>query len=841
MSLYDPVFSDVVKDVIGNDPVLDQFDISYAASFYGTMMDDYITGTILTEVGRDRTTKAIIFATGSRGRAFSKYYASVEPPLDSTFGSSAVAENPSLGFRLTPWTSRVSRTAYRIQQLFDSQERYYDSCLPDLKKCFSVNSVELWTSNPIAKTNFSPVGNVVSASTGFMFFNSYKVDRGIPGYSYDPIVNNEWTWSYPYEGKYDPNTRILKTTNALGLSDVDLVGNYGILISDIEDFIDVFGVSKTRRPVTLKGFFPVLPGYLDKNSRPTDARNSLRSKYVPPAEQFDLLFQTGRIPASYAASSLDDVYGVSLLVPADVNLSKKESHDWFSIFPNITIPGAEYVTGTMTLDDTVRFMFGFGDLNNMTYGFRTFNSGAASTSYSQDFERSNPADSRLYFADDVPTDTSTYLTVNWSNSPSTNPWQYVIRDGTTGAPPLLFNHISGTSPFTGVGINWLDNAGTQEWVLLSDTTVMSGGNLPATGYSLACVDITSSVPWSLKYDRGIAADTSAYFTSYFSGIPGYPSHELPLGPLQVVLPLEVITGSGPNIKYDILTQYNSETDGVLDSNSGKTVAGTGLFPFPPGAWRLNFSFVHTGGPVGLLGCPDLAAIKNLQIKTFATGCFPPDTTGQKLGGNNYPQFRSSRCDTRYNSLLGFIGATNFQVTASAEIYKSFVFGVSPVIRGWKYGLFSGFPTHSKVVFRRDRYGQFRDMLEQRQYTKFIKYRSENESPTDNDATSDGVTSDDPSSRLRSSGQSGDVLDAAVTVNFVRRSFRRDARGIGTIYSEGVSPELTTSQNLSVEVTSSLPYFDGVAKHRQDSDIERLITGTTLVSLQTDSNGFTQVT
>ena len=39
------------------------------------------------------------------------------------------------------------------------------------------------------------------------------------------------------------------------------------------------------------------------------------------------------------------------------------------------------------------------------------------------------------------------------------------------------------------------------------------------------------------------------------------------------------------------------------------------------------------------------------------------------------------------------------------------------IRGWKYGLYNGVPTKFSAVYRRGRYGQCRDMLEQRIYTK----------------------------------------------------------------------------------------------------------------------------
>ena len=46
-----------------------------------------------------------------------------------------------------------------------------------------------------------------------------------------------------------------------------------------------------------------------------------------------------------------------------------------------------------------------------------------------------------------------------------------------------------------------------------------------------------------------------------------------------------------------------------------------------------------------------------------------------------------------------------------------VYCTGSIIEGWKYGLYSGVPTKFSSVFRQNHYGQFRDMLEQRIYTK----------------------------------------------------------------------------------------------------------------------------
>lgn len=85
------------------------------------------------------------------------------------------------------------------------------------------------------------------------------------------------------------------------------------------------------------------------------------------------------------------------------------------------------------------------------------------------------------------------------------------------------------------------------------------------------------------------------------------------------------------------------------------------------------------------------------------------------------------------------------------------------IRGWKYGVKNGSPQFSSAVYRRDRYGQFRDMLEQRLYTRYIEEK---------------------------------VNQGPVFVRFTLPD-----------------PADTDSSNLSQHATSSLPYFDGIVRNR----------------------------
>ena len=78
-----------------------------------------------------------------------------------------------------------------------------------------------------------------------------------------------------------------------------------------------------------------------------------------------------------------------------------------------------------------------------------------------------------------------------------------------------------------------------------------------------------------------------------------------------------------------------------------------------------------------------------------------------------------------------IGAVDFQEYSIYDLYRrdgNFGFGQlrlhGPIIKGWRYGIYNGVPTRSKIIYRNGRYGQFRDMLEPRKYTKFLFTRGD---------------------------------------------------------------------------------------------------------------------
>ena len=128
-----------------------------------------------------------------------------------------------------------------------------------------------------------------------------------------------------------------------------------------------------------------------------------------------------------------------------------------------------------------------------------------------------------------------------------------------------------------------------------------------------------------------------------------------------------------------------------------------------------------------------------------------------------------------------------------------------VPRGWKYGLINAIPYRPSCIFRRTTFGQFRDMLEQRPYSRYW-------------------TTIDPTGKQQEIAL-GD--EPPVQINFVSR---------GGIIS--VPPASTNSQNLSQFATASVPYFD--IFHTADNTFQNQATGKDRSTIQPDLLGAVSV-
>jgi len=138
--------------------------------------------------------------------------------------------------------------------------------------------------------------------------------------------------------------------------------------------------------------------------------------------------------------------------------------------------------------------------------------------------------------------------------------------------------------------------------------------------------------------------------------------------------------------------------------------------------------------------------------------------------------------------------------------------VGPIIRGWKYGVYDGMPHYSNCVFRRDRFGQFRDMLEQRlQSTSYIDSQNSpsvafNVYEGKPISTMSEIKNNEYKLIEKSKNNSkyydfdiNGVVVFPIEVKFVQQQQNGDYIPI--------SPDKTRSSNLSQYFTSSMPFFD----------------------------------
>ena len=909
------VYSDCVHDAIGNQPVLDQFDLAKTIEFYGTSQDDYITGSLLQidSVASARQNR-IVFTASDRGKIFSKLEAGIEPALDSTFGSREVFKNSSYAARLVPWSEKVSNH-YRITQCVDEKERIYDTCLPDVNKCFTVDESNIWYTRDNAEYWLSPYGNVNSASdVGYILFNAKPIAS-------QPLSNNTWTWSFPYEEKYEPDNRRIKTQNIFSDLTSNLATNwYPASFTSIRN---------KNLPKKINTVFPILPG----------------------KKQIDVNDSSFKVDPSLPDNG---VGSYRFLIPADVKLDNK------------TTLTSQYLTSSMSNEDMIRFLFGFGDLNNITYTSFTLNEDEEdedriiSSSYFTGFELQNwsytsPAGgpvtvlSSSYNGSPLLASGTNYYTpqfdqpsgsaiIKWLASPYLGagngsvakgeiyvddgsiigpfetysgyvdyPWVLVAREGFVTSSfnddivPNVYNYVSQSTFYSysdvssarasgqiltsSTAVYWKSGSSpSRQWVLGSflsasilnatvgdDVYLFTNYKLPepirgGKVISTQKVEITSSIPWKLAYQRAVSSQVDNYFRTSFSGMPGLPSS---LGDVDI----EIERVYGTDVPF-AGTQTVQTTPQILTDFTSSL--------YPPGEYRVNFSYVKTG-VTGSTNRIDRAFIDNVQVLTFGENQLTLNfDSNYRIGYSHYPEFRQIVRDTRTSPyfpgtglktsqelsqdiikkldvfnpnavrpkfdqyLINIVDPSSTrrslnipkttavftidekrigtlsqlsQVKNTPEIlarlslldeagkyltsdsYGSYEFAYSPVIRGWKYGLYNGLPAHSRAHFRRNKFGQFRDMLEQRLFTTFF---NSSETLTQN-AARDTATS--KTKKLVNYG----VQEGPVTVKFVQQTARVNENSLGRIITAEVSPESTTSQNLTKNSSSALPYFDGESK------------------------------
>lgn len=270
------------------------------------------------------------------------------------------------------------------------------------------------------------------------------------------------------------------------------------------------------------------------------------------------------------------------------------------------------------------------------------------------------------------------------------------------------------------------------------------------------------------------------------------------------------TGTPPNY-YAEISPFKKSKLMILEFNSGSNFSGSTLpvltpyTPYPGTSFDANW----------WLG--DISYRYGIALFGNAT---PEIDTSKILFG--FGDRHSIKMKT-FDSVDYVVGKRNLAQSRSSLVNGFNVLRFGPIIRGWKYGLIDAEPHYSSCIFRRDKFGQFRDMLEQRLNSTFthdennspLKYSFGIEKPalpppesSNSQFSAPGLSMAGVAANLPSIDSI--INDSPVRVNFTRLTYVESTKEL-IYFSE--KPENTWSSNLSHYATSSLPYFDNISRNR----------------------------
>ncbi len=394
-TLNQPLASDVCHEIIGVDPVLDQFEPAYRFEYSGSFTDNYVLGadrklsrlaaTLSGTVTPAHTRSNVTAGSFVNGTPSSlKYpqqvtYTSVPAQLTANVTDTLI--NPSKAFRDRPWIELVGAGGVRLSQFIDSSERYWDSMMPAIDQCFAADGSGIYITSHGVYGDFRQVDPGISGSSAY---NPGQARVGWIGLDnqnpvllnegYGPLINGNWNKSFPFEPRYVNVSRQLNIASSF-------LATYEYTGVGSPPFVPI-------TPVSVSGLMfgtVALGTAVESVNYPTSFVFANYYSNFPMLEWF-----------------------------ADCNLSSKTAITDVSA----QMPANIFVTGSTMIDDAARGLFGFGDRNT---SYQVTNSGVSSllgTNHfpdSGDVEGPHPDGQYTYFDSN-----------NFRFSPRIRGWKYGV-------------------------------------------------------------------------------------------------------------------------------------------------------------------------------------------------------------------------------------------------------------------------------------------------------------------------------------------------------------------------------------------------------------------------------
>jgi len=321
-----------------------------------------------------------------------------------------------------------------------------------------------------------------------------------------------------------------------------------------------------------------------------------------------------------------------------------------------------------------------------------------------------------------------------------NPWGFYV--GTTGLAPLFsVTNVSGPIPRTGKHFNLF--VGTNNAYVIAGPAIVSD-TIWSKSYPFEYR--YSQLPKYIKpgFNRTVQVAYSMSIATFVNGAGLFLTGGIHQDPGLLDNPYlakeytltHIFQTAGVETPYGDVSETHpgSNRNRYITLEKVATVVTKSLFK-PTGSWsHPDLSFIYKGFygtyknhgsstyQTSLYGngvdnntmVPPLTAVAYASMSHDGFGRFNP--AGRLTNYEGWPSNPSCDGLAIRGTITQFgVRAAMFAVEDSNSFYLR--------LNGWKYGIYSGDPTNSFCYWRRSRYGQFRDRLEQRPFTKFYDTKS----------------------------------------------------------------------------------------------------------------------
>lgn len=424
-TMNQPLGSDLVHEIVGAEPVLDQFEVAYRNEFSGSFSDNVMLGTLGTTTFVSQSngvTQAYLKLQTTRTRRVSRLGATQVPvvtadtrvnnlnaasipsglspqplpaiktyvsiPAQLTTSSTDTSINPYKNFRLRPWLELNGAGTVRPTQFVDATERFWDSMMPSIANCFAADGAGIFISPAGTFGDFRQVDVAVTGSTA----GGFNPNKGHNGWilfdNQNPsimptlgnIINGNWNKAFPFEPRYQSATRQLD------------IGK-----SFLATYIYQPGASPVVQsipPTPVNGFFF---GSVGLGTSVQNYSLEIQQIFGGP---YILYFNNTPMYEWFADSNL------SGKVPVPVGTTSP-----------LMMPSTVYATSSLNVEDAARGLFGFGDRNTHYLSNGTL-LGTNHLPDARDVEGPHPDSYYAYF------DNS-----NFRFSPVIRGWKYGVASG----------------------------------------------------------------------------------------------------------------------------------------------------------------------------------------------------------------------------------------------------------------------------------------------------------------------------------------------------------------------------------------------------------------------------